>query len=68
MHICSYPAGDTVVKPYIMGTDARAGDKPQGIADMLPPWVGYVTLYGISAIPVIIVVLTVSVLFYSSLK
>jgi hypothetical protein len=51
-----------------MGKEARAGDKPQGISDMLPDWVGYLTLYGISAIPVLIVVVTVAILFFSSLK
>jgi hypothetical protein len=61
-------AGDTVVKPYILGKEARAGDKPQSMEDMLPDWVGYTTLYGISAIPIIIVVATISILFVSSLK
>jgi hypothetical protein len=37
-----------------MGKDARAGDKPQSLTDMLPDWVGYSTLYAISAIPVAI--------------
>lgn len=59
---------DTVVRPYIMGTEARQGDKPQDVADMMPPWVGYGALYGISFIPVMLVVMTVLVLFYNSLK
>lgn len=59
---------DTVVKPYVMGQEARAGDKPQSLEEMLPAWVGFLTLYGISAIPVIIVVVVVSILFWSSLK
>lgn len=59
---------DTVVKPYIMGTEARQGDKPQDITDMMPPWVGYGALYGISFIPVMLVIMTVLVLFYNSLK
>ncbi|KAL6764752.1 hypothetical protein V8C86DRAFT_1367203 [Haematococcus lacustris] len=59
---------DTVVKPYIMSDSLRKGDKPQGLADMLPDWVGYVTLYGISSIPVLLVVGTVLILFYNSLK
>jgi hypothetical protein len=29
-----------VVKPYIMGQELRAGEKPQGLADMMPAWVG----------------------------
>jgi len=43
-----------IAKPYVMGKDARAGDKPQSLTDMLPDWVGYSTLYAISAIPVAI--------------
>eukprot|EP00195_Chlamydomonas_chlamydogama_P008107 CAMPEP_0202901922 /NCGR_PEP_ID=MMETSP1392-20130828/15337_1 /ASSEMBLY_ACC=CAM_ASM_000868 /TAXON_ID=225041 /ORGANISM="Chlamydomonas chlamydogama, Strain SAG 11-48b" /LENGTH=268 /DNA_ID=CAMNT_0049588581 /DNA_START=39 /DNA_END=845 /DNA_ORIENTATION=+ len=60
--------GDTIAKPYIMGNKAREGDKPQGLADMLPDWVGYGALYGISFIPVLLVVGTVLILFYNSLK
>lgn len=60
--------GDTVVKPYVMGKEARRGDKPQGIEDMLPDWVGFGALYGISALPVMFVVVTVLVLFWNSLK
>ena len=33
-------AGDTVVKPYIMGEEMRKGEKPQDLADMMPSWVG----------------------------
>lgn len=61
-------AGDTIARPYILGKEARRGDKPQGLADMMPDWVGYLTLYGISAIPVLLVVATVTVLFINSLK
>ncbi|GAX81151.1 hypothetical protein CEUSTIGMA_g8584.t1 [Chlamydomonas eustigma] len=60
--------GDTVVRPYIMGADLRKGEKPQGLMDMLPSWVGYGALYGISFIPVLLVIVTVLVLFYNSLK
>jgi len=60
--------GDTIAKPYIMGDAARAGDKPKDLADMMPGWVGYLTLYGISAIPVLLVIGTVLILFYNSLK
>lgn len=57
-----------IVRPYIMGKEARKGDEPQTLADMLPDWVGYSTLYGISVIPVLLVVGTVLILFYNSLK
>lgn len=57
-----------MAKPYIMGKSARAGDKPQSISDLLPDWVGYGTLYGISAVPVLLVVGTVLILFFSSLR
>jgi hypothetical protein len=63
--------GDTVVKPYIMGQEARnkvEGEKPQDLADMMPAWMGYGALYGISFIPVLLVIMTVLVLFYNSLK
>lgn len=39
--VCIMCSGDTVVKPYIMGQEMRKGDKPQGLADMLPSWVGW---------------------------
>ncbi len=57
-----------MVKPYIMSDKLRAGEKPKDMADMLPGWVGYLTLYGISAIPVLLVIGTVLILFYNSLK
>jgi len=59
---------DTIAKPYILGKEARAGDKPKGLADMLPDWVGYGTLYGLSAVPVFLAVGTILILFYNSLK
>lgn len=62
------PAGDTVVKPYVMGDDLRKGEKPQSMTDMLPAWMGYGVLYGVSAIPVLLVIGTVLILFYNSLK
>lgn len=61
-------AGDSVVRPYVMSGRLREGEQPQSLADMLPDWVGYGTLYGISVIPVVIVVSVVLVLFYNSLK
>jgi hypothetical protein len=51
-----------------MGKEQRKGDEPQGLTDMLPDWVGYGTLYGVSVIPVLLVVGTVLILFYNSLK
>jgi len=36
--------------------------------DMLPDWVGYSMLYGVSAIPVIITISVIAILFFSSLK
>ncbi|KIY91418.1 hypothetical protein MNEG_16546 [Monoraphidium neglectum] len=59
---------DSIVKPYIMGKEARAGDKPQTLADLMPDWVGYGTLYGISLIPVMLAVGAVAVIFFSSLR
>ena len=43
-------------------------EKPQGLTDMLPDWMGYGFLYGVSALPVIIGILVVAVLFFNSLK
>jgi hypothetical protein len=51
-----------------MGKEARRGEEPQSLTDMLPDWVGYSTLYGISVIPVLLVIGTVLILFYNSLK
>lgn len=62
------PAATGIVRPYIMGKEARKGDEPQSLADMMPDWVGYGTLYGISIIPVLLVIGTVLILFYNSLK
>lgn len=63
------PAATGIVRPYVMGKEARKGDgEPQGLTDMLPDWVGFGTLYGISGIPVLLVVGTVLILFYNSLK
>jgi hypothetical protein len=62
------PAATGIARPYIMSNALRKGEQPQSLADMLPDWVGYGTLYGISIIPVLIVVATITVLFYNSLK
>jgi hypothetical protein len=51
-----------------MGREARGNEKPQTIADMLPDWVGFGALYGVSAIPVFLAVGAILVLFYNSLK
>lgn len=59
---------DTVVRPYIMGQDARLGDKPKELMDMMPSWVGYSALYGISIIPAMFVVGCVVILFINSLN
>lgn len=49
-----------------MGRDPN--DKPQGLADMLPDWMGYGALYLVSIIPVLITVTVVAVLFFNSLR
>jgi hypothetical protein len=64
----SPPLADSIVKPYILGREARAGDRPQSLADLMPDWVGYGALYGISVIPVMLAVGAVLVLFYNSLR
>jgi hypothetical protein len=51
-----------------MGQGARGNDKPQTVMDMLPDWVGYGALYGISSIPALLAVSAILVLFYNSLK
>jgi len=61
-------ADQPVAKPYILGNEARKGDKPQSLEDLLPDWVGYGALYGLSSIPVLLVVGATLVLFYSSLR
>ncbi|GBF99317.1 hypothetical protein Rsub_12098 [Raphidocelis subcapitata] len=59
---------EPIAKPYILGKEARAGDRPQTLADLLPDWVGYSALYGLSTIPVMLAVGAVLVLFYNSLR
>jgi hypothetical protein len=61
-------AGTSVAKPYIMGKAARRDDQPENLTDMLPSWVGYTGLYGISAIPVIIGVSVLGVLVANLLR
>ncbi|KAK9816634.1 hypothetical protein WJX72_003086 [[Myrmecia] bisecta] len=43
-------------------------EKAQGITDMLPDWMGYGVLYLISAVPVLIGVSVVAILFFNSLR
>ena len=50
----------------IVGRDPK--EKPQGLVDMLPDWVGYSGLYVITLGPVFILGTTIAVLFFSSLK
>lgn len=43
-------------------------DKPQGLADMLPDWMGYGALYLVSVAPVLVALGVVGVLFANSLR
>ena len=43
-------------------------EAPQGLADLLPDWVGYGSLYLVSVIPVIITFSVIAILFFASLK
>jgi hypothetical protein len=45
-----------------------SSEKPKGLADMLPDWVGYGGLYAVTLIPVFILAATVTLLFVTSLK
>jgi hypothetical protein len=63
-----HPPDAPIAKPYILGKDARAGERPQTLADLLPDWVGYGALYGISGIPVLLAGSAILVLFYNSLR
>lgn len=49
-----------------IGSDPN--EEKESLADMLPDWVGYGFLYGVSAVPVIIALSAVAVLFYNSLQ
>lgn len=49
-----------------MGRDPT--EKSQGLQDDLPPWVGYGTVYAFTLIPAVILITTIAILFYSSLK
>ena len=57
-----------MAQPYIMGRAARGEETPQSGWDMLPSWIGYGALYGVSSIPVLLVVGTLAVLFWNALK
>jgi hypothetical protein len=53
-------------RPKVMARDKN--EKPQGIVDMLPDWMGYGVLYLISAIPVLIAGTVIAILFFNSLR
>lgn len=50
----------------MMGRDKS--EAPQGLADMLPDWVGYGFLYFVSVIPVLIAGTVIAILFFNSLR
>jgi hypothetical protein len=52
----------------MMGKEARGQEKPQSGWDMLPSWIGYGALYGVSSIPVLLASGAVAVLFWNALK
>lgn len=54
------------MRPKQMRRDPN--EKPQSIVDMLPDWVGYGVLYGISSFPVILGVTVIVILFLNALK
>ncbi len=43
-------------------------EKPKSLTDMLPDWVGYGALYGISVVPILIVIGVLATLFFNSLR
>lgn len=49
-----------------MGRDPT--EAKEGLADMLPDWVGYGVLYGVSVIPLLIAGGAVFILFINSLQ
>lgn len=57
---------DEAARPRPMQRDKS--ELPQGIADLLPDWVGYGFLYGLSGIPVFLVIAVVTLFFFSSLR
>lgn len=68
------PAADDAAASWRQQAELRPpigrdpSDKPQGIEDMLPDWVGYGTLYLVSIAPVLIVIAVVAVLWANSLR
>jgi hypothetical protein len=50
----------------LLGRDKN--EAPQGVADLLPEWMGYGALYAVSAAPIVIGVGVVVILFVNSLK
>jgi hypothetical protein len=53
-------------RPKMMGRDKS--EKPQGLVDMLPDWMGYGFLYLVSSIPVLIAGTVIAILFFNSLR
>ena len=58
---------NTQARPKMMGNRDKT-EAPQGIADMLPDWVGYGFLYFVSVIPVLIAGTVIAILFFNSLR
>jgi hypothetical protein len=70
-HICHVPGvqeePEGILRPRkLLGRDKN--EAPQGIADLLPEWMGYGALYAVSAAPIVIGVGVVVILFVNSLK
>ena len=59
-------SGEGVAARPQLGRDKS--ETPSSLTDMLPDWMGYGFLYLVSIIPVLIVVTTIAILFFSSLK
>lgn len=68
------PAADEASNPWRQQPEIRPPigrdpkEVPSGLADMLPDWVGYGTLYLISIAPVLIAISVVAILFFNSLR
>jgi hypothetical protein len=70
-HTCCLPGvqeePEGILRPRkLLGRDKN--EAPQGIADLLPEWMGYGALYAVSAAPIVIGVGVVVILFVNSLK
>ena len=68
------PAADDASKPWRQLGEIRPpigrdpNEKPQGIADLLPEWVGYGALYLVSVAPALIALTMVGILFANALR